>query len=674
MIYDDYSGRQVGDYRIEERIGRGGMATVYRAYQASMNRYVALKLIPYGQDAEHEEFRRRFAQEAEVIIGLEHIHILPIYGYGITSGVAYLAMRLLSGGSLSDLLVDGPLPLDRAAEIFGQVARGLAYAHSKGIIHRDLKPSNILLDDAGNAYLTDFGLAKWVENSAMLTKTGSIVGTPAYMSPEQLRGDPIDHRADIYSMGIVLYHMVTGRPPFESTSTDVVSIIYQHLERAPVSPSAHNPEVSPSVDAVVLRALQKDPALRYSSIKQMADELDAALGRRMSTGSFTPAPLPVEARRQADQRGLRRLWLAAVGAVITAALALLALLILRPGSDTLPRPRVNFDASLTADEIVPSRADIARAQQALGSGFVAYVTCNQSSEYHATQVREIGELLQGRGLAYRVYDSDTDEYRQLTLIERARTDGARALIVCPLNGELLDEPLRSVEEAGLPLVLLSGELPNYGGVLVAGDEFLTGRLPGELAGQIVTAERGGQARVIILDYAELPHIVERADGLEAGLLAYAPQAVVIGRFRGGTRDFGRQSVSRLLAEGQTFDVILSINDAGTFGAVEALEAAGVSPEEVIITSVDAEALARRYIRDSYYLRGSIDVGRVKFSQAIADAVTGLLAGAEIPGRVRVPPGDLVTRASLASETPEQEGTSASSVVKGLVTAATPAAP
>ncbi|MGQ9889887.1 MAG: protein kinase domain-containing protein [Aggregatilineales bacterium] len=673
MMHGDYSGKQVDDYRIEECIGQGGMATVYRAYQASMNRYVALKLIPYGQDAEHEEFRRRFAQEAEVIIGLEHIHILPIYGYGIASGVAYLAMRLLSGGSLSDLLADGPLPLDRAAEIFGQVARGLAYAHGKGIIHRDVKPSNILLDDAGNAYLTDFGLAKWIKNAATLTETGSIVGTPAYMSPEQLRGAPVDQRADIYSMGVVLYHMVAGRPPFESSSTDVISIIYQHLEGVPAPPSTYNPAVSPSVDAVVLRALQKDPALRYNSVRLMADELDAALGRRISTSSFTSAPLPVEARRRAGQRRPRWLRLAAVGAVVTAALALLALLVLRPGSDTPSRPRVNFDASLTAAEIAPSRADSARAQQVLDDGFVAYVTCNQSSEYHAAQVREIGELLQERGLAYRVYDSDTDEYRQLTLIERARTDGAQALIVCPLNSELLDKPLRAVEKAGLPLVLLSGELPNYGGVLMVGDEFLIGRLPGELAGQIVTAERGGQARVIILDYAELPHIVERANGLEAGLLAYAPQAVVIGRFRGGTRDFGRQSVSRLLAEGQTFDVILSINDAGTFGAVEALEAAGVRPDEVIITSVDAEALARRYIRDSYYLRGSTDVGRMKFSRAIADAVTGLLAGAEMPGRVHVPP-DLITRASFALETPKQDGTSASSVTKELVTAAPPAAP
>lgn len=650
MLYDDYSGKQVDDFRLEERIGRGGMATVYRAYQASMNRNVALKLIPYGEDAENEEFRRRFNQEAEVIISLEHIHILPIYDYGITGGVAYLAMRLLNGGSLNDLLADGPLPLARAADIFGQVARGLAYAHSKGIIHRDLKPSNILLDDTGNAYLTDFGLAKWVESPAALTKTGNIVGTPAYMSPEQLRGEPIDHRADIYSMGIILYHMVTGRAPFASTSSDVVSVIYQHLESIPTTPSDHNPEVPPSVDAVVLRALQKDPDLRYSSVKQMADELDTALGRRHSTSSYPAAPVPALPRSLLADEPSRRLPLTAVVTVVAVAAALLlATLALRSGiTGSISRPTINAEASLPASDIVPSQTEIRQAQRALAGGFVAFITCNQSSEYHATQAREIGELLAARDLNYRVYDSDTDEYRQTTLIERARTDGARALIVCPLNAELLDAPLRAVQQAGLPLVLLSGGLTGYSGVLIEGDEYLTGRLPGELAGQIVANERDGQARVIILDYSDLAYLVERADGLEAGLLAYAPEAVIVGRHRGGTRELAYQSVNRLLADGVAFDVILSINDAGAFGAIAALEEAGIGPDAVIITSVDAEAQARRYIRDGYYLRGSIDVGRTQFSEAIADAATALLAGMAMPEHVRVPPGDLITSETLAA--------------------------
>src|SRR5262249_46878997 len=163
--------------------------------------YVALKVIRLDEgQGQHEDFRRRFAHEAEVIAKLEHIHILPIYAYGISNEMAYLAMRWLKGGTLSQTMRQGKLTLEHAADIFTQVAKGLAYAHSQGVIHRDLKPSNIMLDDTGNAYLTDFGLAKLVESSGEITKTGNIVGTPAYMSPEQLRGDTLDYRCDIYSL------------------------------------------------------------------------------------------------------------------------------------------------------------------------------------------------------------------------------------------------------------------------------------------------------------------------------------------------------------------------------------------------------------------------------------------------------------------------------------------
>src|SRR5262249_8517222 len=151
--------------KIEERLGQGAMAVVYKAFQASINRHVALKVIRLDEgQGQTEEFRRRFAREAEGIARLEHIHILPIYAYGINQEMAYLAMRWLRGGSLSELLRRDGVSLERAADLFKQIASGLSYAHSRGIIHRDLKPSNIMLDDAGNAYLTDFGLAKLVES------------------------------------------------------------------------------------------------------------------------------------------------------------------------------------------------------------------------------------------------------------------------------------------------------------------------------------------------------------------------------------------------------------------------------------------------------------------------------------------------------------------------------
>ncbi len=657
MLKDDLVGKQIGEFHIEARIGRGGMASVYRAYQPSMNRQVALKVIPYDETDGKDEFRRRFAQEAEVVARLEHIHILPVYAYGVAEGRAYLAMRLLSGGSLSDLLTDGALPLDNAAEIFGQIARGLSYAHSKGIIHRDLKPSNILLDDAGNAYLTDFGLAKWIVNAPELTKTGNIVGTPAYMSPEQLRGEVVDHRADIYSMGIILYHMVVGRPPFEISSSDIVSLIYQHLEKIPPAPSEINPEIPQAVEVVIMRALEKNPDLRYNDVRQMADDLDRALGRKVGSTFGTPSPMPRFNPSAPSTKPLTKpsvkpsrlpLFAAIASAVVIALIA--GLIIITQNRMMLPpKAVVQIGEVGSASDIIPTDAQINTAKQVLGDGFIAYVTCNQSSEYHATQAREMGDLARQMGLGYRVYDSDTDEYQQLTEIENARTDGAKAIILCPLNAQLLDGSLKSVQDAGIPLVLLSSDIPGYGGVQLVGDEFLLGKKPGELAGQIIRDEMGGQANVIILDYPDLPHIVMRANGLEAGVLEFAPDAKIIGRYLGATREFAEKSVRDLLDQGVEFDVILSINDAGSFGAIAALEAANIPPESVVITSVDAEVQAREYILEGHYIRGSVDPGRAEVSKTAIDIAIQLLAGGTIPEQILAPPGIVMTKELLEAQ-------------------------
>jgi len=656
MLKDDLVGKQIGEFHIEARIGRGGMATVYRAFQPSMNRQVALKVILYDETNQNDEFRRRFAQEAEVVAQLEHIHILPVHAYGVAEGRAYLAMRLLSGGSLSDLLTDGALPLDHAAEIFGQIARGLAYAHSRGLIHRDLKPSNILLDDTGNAYLTDFGLAKWMVDAPELTKTGNIVGTPAYMAPEQLRGEMIDHRADIYSMGVILYHMMVGRPPFEISSSDIISLIYQHLEKIPPAPSEINPNIPSAVEHVIMRALSKDPDQRYDNVRQMADDLDMALGRKVGSTFGTPTPMPrfippaaSPTSTKSSAKPSRLPLIAAITSVVVIALIAALIIIAQNRLRLPPKAIVEIGEEGAASDVAPTSAQIETAKQALGSGFIAYVTCNQTSEYHATQAREMGDLARQDGLSYRVYDSNTDEYQQLTQIERARTDGAKAIILCPLNAQLLDGSLKSIQDAGIPLVLLSSDIPGYGAVQVVGDEFLLGKKPGELAGQIIRDEKDGQANVIILDYPDLPHIVTRANGLEAGLLEFAPDAHIIGRYLGATREFAEKSVTELLNQGVEFDTILSINDAGSFGAIAALEKAGISPDSVLITSVDAEVQAREYIREGRYIRGSVDPGRAEISKTVIDIVIQLLSGGTVPERIFAPPGDVITKEVLEAQ-------------------------
>ena len=220
------AGQMIGPYRIIEQIGQGGMATVYKAYHAAMDRYVAVKILP-RQLAESPEFTGRFRQEARVIAHLEHAHILPVHDYGESEGYTYLVMRYLEAGTLKEKLSGGRLPLAEVDRLFTQLADALDYAHAKGVIHRDLKPSNVLLDARANVFLTDFGIAKLLESDSKYTGTGAMIGTPAYMSPEQAQGMPVDQRTDIYSLGIILYEMVTGRVPFDAETP--LAIILKHL-------------------------------------------------------------------------------------------------------------------------------------------------------------------------------------------------------------------------------------------------------------------------------------------------------------------------------------------------------------------------------------------------------------------------------------------------------------
>lgn len=708
MQIDQFIGRQIDDFTVQERIGRGGMATVYRAYQASANRQVALKMITLdGEAGQQEEFRRRFDQEARLVSALEHSNIVPVIKYGLISAEhAYLAMRLLRGGSLSGLLLAGPLPLDRAVDIFTQIGAALSYAHSRGVIHRDLKPSNILLGDSGEPYLTDFGLAKLVEQSADLTKSGHIVGTPTYMSPEQLRGEPIDQRSDVYSMGVVLFHMLTGKPPFDSSETNVVSVIYQHLEKAPPSPRSMNPHLPEQVEAVVLRSLLKDPGDRYQHIGDMVDELNRAAGRRVSTTTspalrqynprspvvitapenstatlavLTPIATPItdsqaiadpatEARSrtalppgEATRLNPILIILAIIGAIaLVVALIVLVTNVLAqttPVSVTpattpivLQRFTVTEDVQGTAEQATPTEAEIALAQATTGtSRFIAYLACTRDTEYHAAQAREMADFAAVYDLAYRVYDAGSEAYRQVTQIDAARTDGAALLIICPLDITLLHDSLSSAQQAGIPLIFFSSGIDNYGGVLLAGDDYQMGISAGRAVGELAPAIVGDDVRAFILDYPDLSVLVQRANGLRDGLQQVIPDAQIVGRNVGGTPENGEAAVRQALTDRVDFNVILSINDAGSYGAVTALEAARIDPTTVVIGSVDGETLAQRYIAEGRFIRASVVVPREEFSRTAIDAAVRLLAGATLPETLLVPPGAAVTADTLATE-------------------------
>jgi serine/threonine protein kinase/ABC-type sugar transport system substrate-binding protein len=659
---DELIGQSLESYQLLERIGQGGMATVYRAYQPSLKREVALKVIQLSHHPDDETFRKRFAQEAELVAALDHLHILPIYEYGIVGDKAYLAMRLLRGGTLADVLRKGPMPLEDVVRIFGQVARGLEHSHSKGVIHRDLKPSNIMMDESHNAYLADFGLAKISDSTNPITHTDNIVGTPAYMSPEQLRGEKLDARSDIYSLGVILYQMVTGHPPFESKTSDLVSVIYKHLEETPKPPSEFNATLPPQVESVILTALQKFADDRYESSLDMAKDLEAAFsGSQTLTMRRTPIA----------RRPVRRVsWFGAPWLMIGMALGLMVvvggffmLMIVQEQSNSqstqtaavwTPTPIataiVRPDQRSFAQINIPTQEQVEIARTQIRGRFVAYIPCTLDTAYHASQAREIAELLRGYGIDMRIYNSNNDLYIQATQLEIARTEGAAALIICPLDVTVLAESLEAAQRSSIPIVYLASTLPNtYGGVVLASDEYEMGLRAGRFAGRYIRDELNGQANVLVLDYDEIEQLVIRAEGLVDGVLEFAPNATILGRFRGGTPDLGQASVAQVLASGATFDVIVSINDAGAYGAIEALEAADIPASDVFISSIDAEAVALEYIRRDYYFRGSLRVDRLAFSEAAANAIVKLLAGGEMDETWIVPPGIVVTRQILAEE-------------------------
>ena len=286
-------------YGVVRHLARGGMAEVYLAHDQLLDRRVAVKLL-FPELAEDGSFVERFRREARAAAGLNHHNIVSVYDFGEDDGSYYIVMEYVDGRTLRDIIrSEGPLESARAAEVGADIAAALAVAHQHGVIHRDVKPGTVLL--AGSvAKVADFGIARAGDPRESLTMTGTVMGTATYLSPEQAQGHPTDHRSDLYSLGIVLYEMLAGRPPFSGDSP--VAIAYQHLSEDPVPPSTHNSAVPPALDAIVLRAMAKDRDARYQSAEQLrADLLAAAQGAGPADETVVAAPVAAAAGAGATQ-------------------------------------------------------------------------------------------------------------------------------------------------------------------------------------------------------------------------------------------------------------------------------------------------------------------------------------------------------------------------------------
>jgi len=337
-----------GRYRIIRRLGSGGMADVYCAEDTQLGREVALKLL-YRRFAEDDEFVERFRREASSAAALQHPNVVQVFDRGGWDGTYYIAMEFLHGRNLKQIVRDhGALDPALAVDIVIQILKAARFAHRRGIVHRDIKPHNVIVDDEGRAKVTDFGIAR--AGASDMTETGSIMGTAQYLSPEQAQGHPVDARSDLYSIGIVLYELLCGVPPFDAESP--VTIALKQVSEEPVPLAQRNPAVSSALDAVVKRALRKDPAERFQDADEFIAALESAIaGRYVETVGV--ADDRVAAVEEEDRRNLRRIALIALVLLALAALAIGAWLLLSPEKESVPD--VVGKRSGTAVQLLQSR-------------------------------------------------------------------------------------------------------------------------------------------------------------------------------------------------------------------------------------------------------------------------------------------------------------------------------
>lgn len=640
-MQDSLIGHTIGGYCLQALIARGGSGRVFQASHAATGRVVALKLIdlPTHDAAETAAFRAAFETEARVVASLEDLHILPIFDYGIEARApdtpqhgefAYLVTRLMRGGTLGNLIDGQPLPMRRVAVLFGQIARALQTAHRAGIIHCDLKPSNILLDEHENAYLADFGMARMLQSAP--SAPGYIAGTPAYLAPEQLHGSAADQRTDVYALGLILYEMLTGKPTFSVQGGDAASLLVKHLTTPPIPPSQYNPSIAPALEQVVLRALEKSPHARFPTIAAMqhAFERADADSRRRTRGKLRHV----------------RTW--AVRAAVLAALLLAAVGILNRAHS---RSAYAFHAesailagvSGAPADTQPSDEQQARAREALGeTGFIGYIACNTDTPPSLATIDEMRAEAQRMGVQFRVYDGARDIYTQITAVEIARSQGARALIICALDAVLIENTVEAAEAAGLPAVIISDQAIACA-VNVQTDNYGMGVQIGEIAARYALRHFSDQppvlVRVFLPRYPDWFAGMQRSHGMLDGFNRVVgvnyPVEFIAGDINGDSAAVQSQ-VAALLEYETAFDIVLAYNDSVTEGTIRALTAAG-QPAAVFAVGTP---VSLPFVERGDYLRALMIIRRDVSALSAFQASVKLLGGGALPQTILVPYGDL----------------------------------
>ena len=344
---------QLGRYKITGELGRGAMGVVYKGEDPSLDRTVALKTVILSDDAAgKDEYKKRFFLEAKAAGRLSHPQVITVYDFGQEGDIAYMAMEFLKGKELRTRMKEGSISVPEAVHIAEQVAEGLGYAHEHGVVHRDIKPSNIMLLPHDKVKIMDFGIAR-MRASDHKTSTGLVLGTPKYMSPEQVSGSPVDHRSDIFSLGVVLYEMLTHSKLFQGEDTP--QIFHAVANFQPPAPSRLNPEVPPMLDFVVERALKKDPSVRYQDAFELAADLRSALSELVDREAAAAG----EKQRERDTTKTMKLDAESLRTALPAPTAAAI------GSDTRLPISLKFECSDAIERLTdPTRSDRKRLMRA----------------------------------------------------------------------------------------------------------------------------------------------------------------------------------------------------------------------------------------------------------------------------------------------------------------------
>ncbi|MBW4438147.1 MAG: protein kinase [Pleurocapsa minor GSE-CHR-MK-17-07R] len=665
MFDINLTGQRIGDFELIERIGRGGMAVVYRARQVSMRRILAIKIVDLDVSNEnHDEFSHRFEREASIIAGLEHLHIVPIYGYGmIDHRYAYMAMRLVTGGTLADEIDKQPFSVSGATELFLPVARALGHAHMHGVIHRDIKPANVLLDEDKNPILSDFGLATFVQYGTKITQSDMLVGTPSYVSPELVQGKTATTRSDVYSMGVLLYHMLAGRPPFEITGNNVMSMLNAHVNHQPPPLADFNPQVPPELESVVLRALAKDPEARYVTAEQMANELQEVLGISSETSAVPGlrhgvqsddivARLLDHSKQQStpvkppETGGLTvRHVLYGLAAVLVWLLVTLLILFTRPPLVVEGEIGTSQNMSLAPFDVLR-----ARVRQQLGGGYIAVLLCSGRSEIQRSIHEDLEGLSERDGLDLRVLDGEGDEDRQVTLLQQAIEDGASAFIICALDTVKLTPLLDRIIARNQAVTFMS--VTDYeDGAQLDAQNYAIGYQIGLSAALYMNRTLGGTGGVLGVYPQAYAGGVLRIQGARDALAEYAPTVRWLGEVDALTQETASSSIQSYVQQASNPpQVLLSSMDTLAYGLVEGLEASGVGPEQTSIFSVNAEASIIPYIEAGRFVRGSLSLDHSEGARLLYISTIQQMAGAPTPQYVQYGPNILVTQETLRAGT------------------------